>query len=177
MKDDHGRAKGGQRDVQAAACCRGLQLLGEVPQVSIRGIPKELEKVVVKTVGVGAVDDEVGDSEHLEQQTSSLALFGTVPQQPLCVDHDDFADGVEGGPHAHSAGLLRGRRLEHLPAHEESVVQGVGFALTRVAEDGHHFQQLLGVAAQALDEGCFIFYLGRGVKIRYKSDKTYNSRV
>lgn len=160
VKDDHGRPKGRQRDVQAAACRRGFQLLGEVPQVSIRGIPEELEKVVVKTVGVGAVDDEVRDSEHLEQQACSLALFGTVPQQPLCVDHHDFADGVKGGPHAHRAGFLRRRRLEHLPAHEESVVQGVGFALTRVAEDGHHFQQLLGVAAQALDEGCFIFYLG-----------------
>lgn len=159
MKDDHSRAKGGQRDVQAAACRRGLQLLCEVPQVSVGGIPEELEKVVVKTVGVGAVDDEVGDSEHLEQQAGSLALFGTVPQQPLRVDHHDFADGVKGGPHAHRAGLLCGRRLEHLPAREEGVVQGVGFALARVAEDGHHLQQLLGVAAQALDEGCFIFYL------------------
>lgn len=35
MKDDHGRTKGGQRDVQTAACRRGLQLLGEMPQVSV----------------------------------------------------------------------------------------------------------------------------------------------
>lgn len=75
MEDDHRRAQGGQRDIQAATCRCGLQFLGEVSQVSIRGVPEELEEVIVKAVGVGAVNDEVGDREHLEQETGSLALF------------------------------------------------------------------------------------------------------
>lgn len=66
MEDDHRRAQGGQWDIQATAGCCGLQFLGEVLQVSIRSIPKELEEVVMKTVSVGAVNDEVGDGEHFE---------------------------------------------------------------------------------------------------------------
>lgn len=79
MENDHRRAQRGQRDIQATAGRRGLQFLGEMLQVSIRGIPEELEQVIVEAVSMGAVNDEVGDSEHLEQEAGSLALFGTVP--------------------------------------------------------------------------------------------------
>lgn len=152
MEDDHSRAQGGQWDIQATACRRGLQFLGEMLQVSIRCVPEELEEVIVETIGVGAVNDEVGDGEHLEQETGPLALFGTVPKQPLCVDDHDVTDGIKRRPHAHRAGLLCGRSLEHFSAHEERVIQGVRFALSCVAKDGHHLQQLVGVAAQSLYE-------------------------
>lgn len=170
VEDDHGGAEGGQRDVQAAAGSCGLQLLGEVPQVGVGGVAQELEEVVVEAVGVRAVDDEVGDGQHLEQEAGPLALFGAVAQQALRVHHHHLADGVQGGPHAHRAGLLRGGRLEHLPACEEGVVEGVGLALASIAEDGHHFQQLAGVAAQALYEGRFIFYLGGRRRREEKED-------
>lgn len=65
MEDDHCRAQGGQRDIQAAAGRCGLQFLGEMLQVGVRGITEEFEEVVVQTVSVGAVNDEVGDGEHL----------------------------------------------------------------------------------------------------------------
>lgn len=122
MEDDHCRTQGGQGDIQAAAGRRGLQLLGEVLQVGLRGIAEEFEKVIVEAVGVGAVNDEVGDGEHLEQEAGPLTLFGTVPEQPLCVDDHHFMDGIEGRPHTHRARLLGGRRLEHLSAPEEHVV-------------------------------------------------------
>lgn len=48
----------------------------------------------MKTVSMGAVNDEVRNGEHLEQETSSLALFGAVSKQPLCIDDHYFADGV-----------------------------------------------------------------------------------
>lgn len=171
VEDDHGGAKGGQRDVQTAAGRRGLQLLGEVPQVGVGGVAQEFEEVVVEAVGVGAVDDEVGDGEHLEQEAGPLALLGAVAQQALRVHHHHVADGVEGGPHAHRARLLRGGRFEHLPAREEGVVEGVGLALASVAKDGHHLKQLAGVAAQTLYEGRFVFYLGG----REKRDITVNT--
>ena len=159
MEDDHCRAQGGQRDIQATAGRRGLQLLGEMFQVSIRGIPEELEEVIVEAVSVGAVNNEVRDGEHLEQETGSLALFGTVPEQPLRVDDHYFTGGVKRRPHTHRAGLLRGGCLEHLSAHEERVVQGVRFAFSSVAKDGHHLQQLVGLTAQALYKRSVIFYL------------------
>lgn len=120
----------------------------------------------METVSVGAVNDEVRDGEHLEQETGSLALFGAVSQQPLCVDDHYFVDGVERNPHTDGAGLLRGRRLENFSAHEERVVQGVGFALSRVAKDGHHLHQLVGVAVEAFYKRGFIFYLGRNKMLR-----------
>lgn len=166
MENHHRRAQRGQRDIQATAGRRGLQFLGEMLQVSIRGIPEELEQVIVEAVSMGAVNDEVGDGEHLEQEAGSLALFGTVPEQPLCVDDHHVAVGVKRCPHTHGAGLLRGRSLEHLSAHEEGVVQGVRLALSCVAEDGHHLQQLVGLAAQALYERSIIFYLCREQEIR-----------
>ena len=169
MEDDHRRAQRGQRDIQATAGRRGLQLLGEMLQVSIRGIPEELEQVIVEAVGVGAVNDEVGDGEHLEQEAGSLALFGTVPEQPLCVDDHDVAVGVKRCPHAHGAGLLCGRSLEHLSAHEEGMVQGVRLALSCVAKDGHHLQQLVGLAAQALYERSIIFYLWGNKRLEAKT--------
>lgn len=101
MEDNHRRAQGGQWDIQAAAGRRSLQLLGEMPQVGIRGIPEELEEIIVETVSMGAVNDEVGDGEHLEQEAGSLALFGTVSEQTLRVDDHHFADGVKRRPHAH----------------------------------------------------------------------------
>lgn len=152
MEDDHRRAQGGQWDIQAAAGRRGLQLLGEMLQVGVRGVPEELEEVIVQAVGMGAVNDEVRDGEHLEQETGSLALFGAVPKQPLCIDDHHFVDGVERGPHAYRTRLLCGGSLEHFSPHEERVVQGVRFALSRVTEDGHHLQQLVGLTAQALYE-------------------------
>lgn len=138
MEDDHCRAQGGQRDIQATAGCCGLQFLGEMLQVSIRGIAQKLEQVIMEAVGMGAVDDEVGYGEHLEQESGSLALFGAVPQQPLCVDDYYFTEGVKCRPHTHCAGFLSGRSFKHFSASEERVVQGVRFALSRVAKDGHH---------------------------------------
>lgn len=113
----------------------------------------------METVSMGAVDDEVRDGEHLEQETGSLALFGTVPKQPLCIDDHYFMEGVKRCPHANCTGLLCGRSLEHFPAHEECVVQSVRFALSSVAKDGHHLQQLVRYAVQVLYECSFIFYL------------------
>ena len=164
MEDDHCRSKGGQGHVEATAGRSGFQLLGEVFQVSVRGVTQELEEVVVETVGVGAVDDEIGDGEHLEQETGSLALFGTVPKQTLCIDDHYIMDGVKRCPHTHRTGLLCGRGLEHLSAHEECVVQGVRFALSRVTKDGHHLQQLVSCAIQTLYKCSFIFYLGKNKK-------------
>lgn len=159
VEDDHRGAQSGQRDVQAAASRGGFQLLGEMLQVSVRRIPEELEEVVVESVGVGAVDDEVGDGEDLEQEAGPLALFGAVPEQPLRVDDHHFTEGVERRPHAYRAGLLSGRGFEYFSAHEEGVVQGVRFAFSRVAKDGHHLQQLVGVTAEALYKRRFLFYL------------------
>lgn len=150
VEDDHRRAQGGQWDIQATAGRCGLQLLGEMLQVSIRGVPEELEEVIVEAVSMGAVNNKVGDGENLEQETGSLALFGTVPEQPLRIDDHYFTGGVKRRPHTHRAGLLCGRSLEHFSAHEESVVQGVRFALSCVAKDGHHLQQLVRLTAQAL---------------------------
>lgn len=161
MKDDHCGSQGGQWDIQAAAGGRGFQLLGEVLQISIRGVAEELEEVIVKAVGVCAVNDEVGNGEHFEQETGSLALFGTVSEQPLCINDHQIVDGVKCCPHAHRAGLLCGRGLENFSAHEECVIQGVRFAFSCVAEDGHHLQQLVGVAAQIFYKGGFVLYLWR----------------
>lgn len=102
----------------------------------------------MKTVSVGAVDDEVRDRKHFEQESSPLALLGAVSQQPLRVDDHHLVDGVKCCPHTHCAGLLCGRGLENFSAHKESVVQGVGFALSGVAKDGHDLQQLVRVTAQ-----------------------------
>lgn len=148
VEDDHCGTQGWQRDVQAAASRRGLQLLGEVLQVSIWGVAEELEEIIVKTVSVGAVDDEVRDRKHFEQESSPLALFGAVSKQPFRVNDNHLVDGVKRCPHTHCAGLLCGRCLENFPAHEESVVQRVGFALSCVAKDGHDLQQLVRVATQ-----------------------------
>lgn len=46
-------------------------------EVSIRGVAQELEQVVVKTVGVGSVDDHVGNGQDFEEQTCSLTLIDT----------------------------------------------------------------------------------------------------
>lgn len=99
---------------------------------------------------MGAVDDEVRDRKHFEQEPCPLALLGAVSKQPLCVDDHQLVDGVKGCPHTHCAGLLCGRGLENLPPHKEGVVQSVGFALSCVAKDGHDLQQLLRVAVQEL---------------------------
>lgn len=59
MEDDDCRTQSGQRDVQttASGCC--FQLLGEMFQVGIWRITQELEEIVMKTVGVGSVDDDI----------------------------------------------------------------------------------------------------------------------
>lgn len=159
MEDDHSGAQGGQWDIQATAGCCGLQFLSEMLQVGLRGVPEEFEEVVVETVSMGAVDDEVRDGEHLEQETGSLALFGTVPKQTLCIDDHYFMDRIKRCPHTHRTGLLCGRGLEHFSAHEECMVQGVRFALSRVTKDGHHLQQLVRGAVQPLYKCSIIFYL------------------
>lgn len=102
----------------------------------------------MESVGVGAVDDEVRDRKHFEQESSPLALFGAVSKQPLCVDDHQLVDGVKRCPHTHCAGLLCGRGLENFPPHKEGVVQRVGFALSCIAKDGHDLQQLVRVAVQ-----------------------------
>lgn len=55
------------------------------------------------------------------------------------------------------------------------MVQGVRLALSCVAKDGHHLQQLVGLAAQALYERSIIFYLWGNkrleVKMRYLNNK------
>ena len=76
VEDDHRGADAGQRDVQAAAGDGGLQLLGEVLQVGVGGVAQELEQVVVETVGVRPVDDQVRHGQHLEEQPGALALVG-----------------------------------------------------------------------------------------------------
>jgi len=159
MEDDHRRAQAGQRDIQTTAGGRGFQFLGEMLQVSIRGIPEELEEVIVEPVSVGAVDDEVGDGEHLEQEAGPLALFGAVPKQPLRVDDDHVTEGVKRRPDPHRTGLLCGGSFEYFSAHEERVVQRVRFSLSCVAKYGHHLQQLVRVRAEALYKRRFIFYL------------------
>ena len=76
MEDDHGGAQRGEGHVQAAARRGGLQLPGEVLQVGVRGVAQELEQVVVETVGVRPVDDQVRHGQHLEEQPGALALVG-----------------------------------------------------------------------------------------------------
>lgn len=46
-------------------------------EVCIGGVAEELEQVVVKTVGVGSVDDHVGDGQDFEEQACSLTLIDT----------------------------------------------------------------------------------------------------
>lgn len=176
MEDDNSRPQGGQRDIQATAGRCGLQLLGEMLQVSLRGVPEEFEEVIMETVCMGAVDDEVRDGKHLEQETGSLALFGAVPKQPLGIDDHYFMNGVKCCPHTHRAGLLCGRGLEHFSAHEERVVQGVRFALSCVTKDGHHLQQLVRYAVQPLYKCSFIFYLGKNKKSSYGIKSYQNNK-
>ena len=161
VEDDDGRAQSGEGDVQTEARGSGLQLLGEVLQVGLRGVSQETEEVVVETVGVGAVYDEVGDGQHLEQQAGALALVGAVALETLGVNHHHAVGGVESHPHPHGAGLLGGRRLEHLPALEEGVVECVGLALSDVPEDGHHFEKLVWMAVQPLHKLLLILDLDK----------------
>ena len=77
VEDDDSGAQGGQRDVQPTAGRGGLQLPGEVLQVGVRSVAKELEEVVMETVGVGTVDDQVGDGQDFEEQAGTLALVAS----------------------------------------------------------------------------------------------------
>lgn len=110
---------------------------------------------------MGAVNYQIGDSEHLEQKSGSLALFGAVPKQPLRINDHYFVDGVKCCPHTHRTGLLCRRSLKDFSPHEESVVQGVRLALSCVSKDRHNLKQLVRVAAQPLHKGSFIFDLGK----------------
>lgn len=94
-----------------------------------------------------------------------MALVGAVTQQALCVNDHHLVDGVECCPHPHCAGLLCGGGLEHLPAYEESVVQSVGFALSCVAKDGHHLDQLVRFAVQFLHKRAIVLYLERKKRV------------
>ena len=76
VEDDHPRTQSGQRDVQTTAGGGRLQLLGEMFQVGIWCVAEELEEIVVETVGVGPVDDHIGDSQDFEEQPGSLTLIG-----------------------------------------------------------------------------------------------------
>ena len=77
MEDDYRRTQSGQRDVQTTAGGCRFQLPGEVFQVGIRRITKELEEIVVETVGMGPVNDHIGYSQHFEEQSGSLTLIGS----------------------------------------------------------------------------------------------------
>ena len=59
LEDDDGRPKRGEGHVQATAAREGPELRGEVLQVGIRRITKELKKVIVETVRLRAVDDKI----------------------------------------------------------------------------------------------------------------------
>lgn len=61
MEDDDCGAQGGQRDIQATTGRCGFKFFGEMLQISIWGITKKLEKVIVETVSMGAINYEVGD--------------------------------------------------------------------------------------------------------------------
>lgn len=76
---------------------------------------------------------------HLEQQPRAPVLIEPrATQQALCVQADRTQPWVERCPHAYGAGVLLGRRPEHLLAPEKGVVERVRLAVAGIAEDGHH---------------------------------------
>lgn len=77
VEDEHGGTKSRQRDVQTAASGRRLQLLGEMFQVCVRCIAKELEEIVMETVCVGSIDDDVRDGQDFKEQPCTLTLIGS----------------------------------------------------------------------------------------------------
>lgn len=77
VEDEHCGTKSRQRDIQTAARGSRLQLLGEMFQVCVRCITKELEEVVVETVRVGSIDDYIRDGQDLQEQPCSLTLIGS----------------------------------------------------------------------------------------------------
>lgn len=77
VEDDYCGTESGQRDIQTAASGSRLQLLGEMFQVRIRCITKELEEVVMETVRVGSIDHHIRDGQDFKEQPRSLALIGS----------------------------------------------------------------------------------------------------
>lgn len=77
MEDYYSRAQSGQRDVQTTAGGCRFQLPGEMFQIGIWCITKELEEIVMETVSVGSVDDHIRDSQDFEEQPGSLTLIGS----------------------------------------------------------------------------------------------------
>lgn len=77
MEDDYCGTEGGQWDIQTAASGSRLQLLGEMFQVRIRCIAKELEEVVMETVRVGSIDYHIRDGQDFKEQPRPLTLIGS----------------------------------------------------------------------------------------------------
>lgn len=77
MEDDYRGTESGQRDIQTAASGSRLQLLGEMFQVRIRCIAKELEEVIMETVRVGSIDYHIRDGQDFKEQPRSLTLIGS----------------------------------------------------------------------------------------------------
>lgn len=77
VEDEYCGTQSRQRDVQAAASGSRLQLLGEMFQVGIRCIAKELEEIVVEAVRVGSIDDYIRDGQDFKEQPCTLTLIGT----------------------------------------------------------------------------------------------------
>lgn len=77
VEDENCRTKSRQRDIQATAGGSRLQLLGEMFQVCVRCVTEELEEIVMETVRVGSIDDDIRDGQDLKEQPCSLTLIGS----------------------------------------------------------------------------------------------------
>ena len=77
MEDDYRWAKSRQWDVQTTARGSRFQLPGEMFQVCLRCITKELEEVIMETVGMGSVDDHIRDGQDFKEQASALTLISS----------------------------------------------------------------------------------------------------
>lgn len=77
MEDNYCRAESGQWYVQSTTGGSRLQLSGEMFQVRIRCITKELEEIIMEAVSVGSVDDHIRDSQDFKEQPCTLTLIGS----------------------------------------------------------------------------------------------------
>ena len=103
---------------------------------------------------------------YLQQEPHPLVLIGGCPQQALCVQGQQAEGGVVGGPHPHGTGAGGLGGVEHSLAPKEDVVEGVGLAVARVAEDGEDLDLGHVPAAQPLDKLTLVMDLGGGMSAR-----------
>ena len=99
---------------------------------------------------------------YLEQQPHPLVLIGCGPQQALGIQGDQVEGGVISSPDTNGAGVGRLGGVEDALPSKQDVVEGVGLAVSGVAEDGQDLDSCHLAAAQPLQELCFITHLGGG---------------